>query len=380
MKKILPLFLMLAVVAASSANAKPVLRAVPKTVTLKLGAQDNDQLQTIEADIRINQIYSEYVKKTTTCSKTVCEDIDNDGSKGDWKNFFSVSKSLKPRALASAIKGIGETTAERIIDLGYFTKKPRSWSAFSNEILNAQQGLNRAGYNYNFSTNVLEVYGYENAVNLGYYADTACHVEKYDCSYYVEVEREEFYKYVPVTAKVVAKNMVLQSFEKDTFYITLNDIPGDADITLNAHNRYTADVTPVKNHGNYETNIELIGTERIKGNLPYEAVNATLARDSKGMVLNISVDSKYFTKEDAGSKNIIKFDVCRSSWVGSCYEVVRSERVANLQNVTSQSIRLDDGQYSAGRKYFVRYSVTRAGSRFYADKYVTHSGTYSVKY
>lgn len=383
MKRTLSLFLMIAVATASlpALAGQPVLRAIPKTIELKLGAQDNDQLKEIEADIRINQIYTEYVKKQTTCSEVVCKDIDSDGSKGDWKNYFNVSKSLKPRALADAIKGIGETTAERIIDLGFFSKKPRSWYAFSNEILNAQRALNDAGYNYNFSDNVLGQYGYENAINLGYYVENACTTRKYDCYTYVPVEREEFYKYVPVRAKVIAHNMTLQSFESEKFYITLNHIAGEADIRVDGYNRYAAPEI-IRTKAN-ETSIELTATERIKRELPSEAVKATLARDSQGFALNVSIPAQYFTTEDAGAKNIIKYEVCKEhSFWKTCDKVVRAARATPLKNSLSQTIRLDKPEiaYESGKKYFVRWSITRSGSKFYADKYNTQPTTTHVAY
>lgn len=382
MKKTMSLALISALVTiASPAFAgKPVLRAIPKTITLKLGQLDNDQTKTVDADIQINQIYTEYVKKPAQCTELDCNDTIGDGTKGDWKNYFNVPKSQKPRALAAAIKGIGETTAERIIDLGYFTSKPRSWYAFSNEIRSAQNGLNRAGYNYNFSENVLGAYGYENAVNLGYYSENACTVRKYECSTYVEVEREEFYKYVPVTAKVVARNMVLQSFEKETFNITLNHIAGEADVDVRSgYNKYTTEVSTANRN---ETYIELNGIGRIKGKLPVETVRASLARDAKGLVLTVNVSPQSFVsnEDNAGAQNVLRYDVCNTSWVGTCYKVAREAHATPLKNSTVQTIRLDDGQYKAGSKYFVRYSVGRKGSKFYSENYYNDASTSSVKY
>lgn len=360
---------------------KPQLRVVPKTVTIEASASDNGQTQIIETDVEIRQIYVDYVKRTGTCKTVDCDDT-GDGSKGDWKKFWEAKKSQKPAELAKAIKGIGETTAERILEAGYFKSKPRSWRAFSREINDAQDDLKRDGYSYNFASAVLEQYGYDNSVNLGYSTANSCTVREYPCTVWDEVLKESHYKYVPVKARFKATRMVLQSFETEKFALTFSTIPEDTEVEManwgtSAHNKYNLQ-TMVDTNGNAYITAEGMG--RIKNAVPASAVtSASLTRTADGFLFNVKVDPKYLPREDAGSKLVISYEVCNTSWIGTCYEVVREAKSAYL-NAANNNLKFSDGKYKSRSKYFVRYRIARTDSKYYSNKYSSENETSSARY
>jgi len=361
----------------SIANSDVYFKAVPKTITFNITASDIGTVKTYSEDIKINQVITKLVQEKRQCSIIQCDEIPANPKKGDWKNYFNVPKNKKAEALAEAILGIGEKTAQRIIDAGYFKSKPQTWYEFSREIKNAQKTLKQQGYNFNFEDLVLNVYGEENAKNLGYYSSQSCSLQYYECTALVEKKYEEFYKYAHVTGKIQVKEAKLQPFEVEKIKLTITNVPGDVYLSGSLYNEYNQE-TIIGSDGNSFTT--LTATKRIKNILPDEAIKATLYKDQQGLYLVISANDNYIPKNYEPTSTLrFTYDVCRENWFGGCFEVVRDLRYIEIQNKT-HIIRLNDGKYKEGSKYYVRYKYKRMNSQYYLDQYGLTYSTNTVRY
>jgi len=384
MKSLLSIVSLMVAFSAANVSAQygaPVLKAVPQTFNVTISPQNKNVPQIINANIQINQVVTRWENVRTTCSQVDCSDTTGDGSRGNWNGLWSAySRADKVRALAASVKGIGRSTAEKLIDAGSFRYRPESWRQFSAHIRSSEQTLKAQGYNYNFAENVLGQYGAENAINLGYNTGNACQTRYYDCTIPQEVTREEFYRVVPVTVEVVATNYLLQSFETDRAEISLSIEPFNSNPVVSAsfsgHNNYQA----LQSNEYGRTKITLQGTGRILNRLPSDAVNVvSLTSDSMGLSMLVSVNGNYLPRGDGASRLIMQYEVCRTSWVGTCYEVALPARDVEL-NSTSQSIRIEGGNIKRGSKYYVRFKAARINSMFYDSKLNSSKETSSVKF
>ncbi|OGS00564.1 MAG: hypothetical protein A3G41_06505 [Elusimicrobia bacterium RIFCSPLOWO2_12_FULL_59_9] len=103
--------------------------------------------------------------------KTVCEKVPGNG-KGDWHGFygeFSGVSGNRPEQLAAAVKGIGNSTAECLVEKGLLRDKPDDWDAFKARMRQAENACGKQIYD-----NVIEKYGGENAQKLGYSKQEVC--------------------------------------------------------------------------------------------------------------------------------------------------------------------------------------------------------------
>lgn len=89
------------------------------------------------------------------------------GNPDPWHGYFNAKKADKPAALAKAIRGVGQNTAEIIVENGYFSSKPRSWDDFKAEIKGIERDLEgRYPAMNGLYENVVSRYGSDNKQNL----------------------------------------------------------------------------------------------------------------------------------------------------------------------------------------------------------------------
>lgn len=140
------------------------------------------------------------------------DDGDGDGSSGDWKGFFNVPKAQKAGALADAIRGVGLSTAKRLVSDNYFNSKPRSWRAFSRVIESADDE-----YETGFSYEVLGKFKEDNMKNLGYVVEGECgYVTK---RVYRRVPVRKFHRTERTDFVVDITNAPILRGEKETFKV-----------------------------------------------------------------------------------------------------------------------------------------------------------------
>ena len=313
----------------------------------------------VNLNIPLYKIEDKLVLETVTCRIPECSTEVGDGSEGNWHGYFSVRASEKANALAAAIKGIGKVTAERIVDFNLFTHKPNNWREFSVLIKKIERQLEARGYSYKFSTQVLEVHGYDNLISLGYGSEKSCRYVETLCDQLSLKEVKTFSHYVERNLSVSVKNQTLQSFESDTVEITAGTAPSDVSFSATGFNSYTA---TLYNRG---TELEL-DANRIKRAFPVSEVVVSLTKDAaKNLVWNLNVPQKYFA-EDKEAAMEVTYEVCRADWFGGCFAVVggpfKTTLVGNkmVKSFTTSGLK-------KGSSYFVRARLNKVDSKFYSS-------------
>lgn len=367
MKKLL--FLVLAVTSVSAFAQRYEIGRATKAIKIAQATTD----ATVRLNIPIYKIEERLVVEKIICRIPTCSNERADGSEGNWHNFFGARQNEKAKALAAAIKGIGDTTAEKIIDYNLFTNKPDSWREFSALIKKIEKQLAARNYNYKFASQVLEQYGYDNMISLGYGSERNCRYVETPCDQLSLKEFKSFSHYLERKLVVVVKNQTLQSFENDSVEITAGSAAHDVSISTTGFNNYTASL--------YERGsvLELDGT-RILRSVPTEGTVAALTKSSaKNFVLNVTVPAKYATSsEDKGSSISVTYDICRADWFGGCFDVVGGPWSSPL-NGNKLTKTFTAGTLKKGSSYFVRVRLSKVDSKFYSETKSDRLQTNSVK-
>jgi len=170
---------------ASSAEAR--IRdydPIPETINR---TQDIDYIEDLTLKVEVYDVRTVRRRVKDQYWALDCMDIPGIG-RGYWHNYWSLPQSQKPRALSDAIRGLGYSTAKKIVySTNYFRRKPRTWNAFKSEIRRISE--DRYANAHEIYTNVIRKYGKENASNLGYWSiahHTHCHWVLVSDNYYVE--------------------------------------------------------------------------------------------------------------------------------------------------------------------------------------------------
>lgn len=211
-------------------NAKISFNVDSNSVRNSYTAQVNQILSWSEMESFTN-VRFEYVDRLqdSTCYKMVCSG--GTGKSEAWNAFYSAPKDQKPKALSGAIKGIGDSTAKKLVDSGYFKSKPRSWEEFASEINRAAgQGIIQKGA----ATDILNTYRGENASNLGY-NNQSCSEQAYTCQQWVSVlvpvpftdqrsvDKQKISDTRQFDVEVEVKGALLLPFEKDPMQFEINE-------------------------------------------------------------------------------------------------------------------------------------------------------------
>jgi hypothetical protein len=367
MKKLL--LLVLAVTSVSAFAQRYEIGRATKAIKIAQATTD----ATVRLNIPFYKIEERLVIEKVLCRIPTCSNEQGDGSEGNWHNFFGARQNDKAKALAAAIKGIGETTAEKIVDNNLFTNKPDSWREFSALIKKIEKQLAARNYNYKFATQVLEQYGYDNMISLGYGSERNCQYVETVCDQVSLKEVKTFSHYLERKLSVVVKNQTLQSFENDTVEITAGSAASDVSVSTTGFNNYAANL--------YERGsvLELDGT-RILRAVPTEGTIVALTKnDAKNLVLNVTVPAKYATSsEDKGSSISATYDICRADWFGGCFDVVGGPWSSPLSG-NKLTKTFTAGTLKKGSNYFVRVRLNKVDSKFYSESKSDRLQTNSVK-
>ncbi len=294
-------------------DAQPVL--------LSRSGPDKDGKATLRATLSATKILVTPIPFQNTKRvfvKTKCTGgSPGDGSKGDWKGFFNAKKEDKAAALAAAVKGIGLSTAKKIMKDGrYFQSKPESWEQFHKMIFDIQDDLKLP-----VVSEVLGEYGKENERNLGYVPEGGTCEDIYEDRTFLD------FRMTPVRIGDVKKDVEINidgapllSGESENYQVVLGlDNHGQVEVNLTPPDYFNTLGLESKTDRAGQTTFDLKGSRNqirpsadfvqvtprvVDGKLKYQIVNNQ--PDSEGTV-QVSVKSsvkKGLFKSSAGSADI----------------------------------------------------------------------------
>ena len=309
---------------------------------------------------------------------------ESSGSNPLWNNFFHAPKEDKAKALADAIKGVGEVSAKALIKAGYFHSKPKSWDEFKSELKNAADAevIKKSIY-----TAATTQYGADNLQGLGYTMASCKTIKKTELLFVEGIidqpctkTRTEIHKKIIESkyemAEVYVKNSVLQSFERDMINFSVEG-NGEMTVTGEPYNRYELS----REVQGKTTILNLEGVERNRVNLPYEALLKTdlQPRGSK-LEFSFSVDSKFIPNKENADQLVLQYVIksCNKGW-GMCSVMNRDEKTSETKyavvNSSENTVLVD---IPNNRRAWIEYKIQRRNSKFYNDKF-THSDETSSK-
>ncbi len=364
----------------ANANAQaPTVAWETQSKTILVTPQSAGLTQSFTMEIPQVMRWVERVEKIRMEPRTfeeigICEGLqcseNGSGKSPAWDRYFSAPKAEKPQALDAAIKGVGPVSAQALIATGYFTAKPRSWSAFVGEI---DRAANKHVITNSVRYDVAVKYRAENAENLGY-QQSSCTTYTYQCMrvvtrdvpvpYYFEEPRSKTLQTYVRYFAVTAVNPKIQYFENDTVTVTAGQELSNVQVSAGPFTQYVFKM----NHEGNLTNILLTGTTRNFVRLPGEVVQgAFVVKSGTGVALNVTVDGRYLPAQQGADRLQVNYvvETCPLNFLGGCgfhpWKVVdQGESVLNAANAL---ISLKGVEYKD--KVRVRYSLARRGSSWY---------------
>jgi hypothetical protein len=324
--------------------------------------------------------------QTATCVELECSGSGS-GKSPAWDAFYAAKKDQKAIKLASAIKGIGKASAEKLVSAGAFSSKPRSWSEFKSEIKKAEtSGVISA----QVSSMVLNQYQSDNRSTLGY-SSADCRTNTYSCQQWVEGTPGYYHEYDCLDTQsqtletrsmnftVNVQGAVLQSFETENLNIIVSPDLNDLKVDGAYYNIYRATADLQGSFGS----INISGQSRNLVQLPKAAVqNADLNYYSADRIMQFSLalDSKYLNTVPSEAM-VLEYTVrtCTPGWTGFCkpgWDKVQSpQQVVLTQPLTRLNLTV-----TAGDKAEVEYKLYKATSSFYsANPIVEKTSTVKAK-
>ncbi len=298
------------------------------------------------------------IYRITTEKKFVAEQVwdcegdqQGDGTKGDWKEFFNVPKAEKPSRLAAAIKGVGVSTAKRLIDDGTFSNKPRSWSEFKSRIQDADDR-----YNTGFSYEVLVTFKKENMTNLGYLTEGQCGYKTVWGWVTVPVKQLHHNETRQFDVRIV--DAPLLANEKESISISFDGV----DDTIYVNSYYNA-YTQRKTEQNGVTVIELQGTRK-----QVRATNdLNLTASVAGSNLSVNIADAGFDADLANveDKFVTVKVVVDNGWFHAVTDLGSFEKPLSKNSSVTSFVDLVTG-VPAKKNLIITYKVRYAGSKFHS--------------
>ena len=278
-----------------------------------------------------------------------CEDdLLSDGTSGDWKGFFNAPKEDKAARLAAAIKGVGISTAERLLEDGVFSNKPRSWRQFADRIERASED-----YGTGFGYQVLVEFKKENMINLGYLVEGQCGTKVVSVRKLVPVKN--YYRTESKDFEIRIKNAPLLRGEQERITISFDGFD-DKIYVSSDYNSYVFD----RWENNNKVVYELDGTR-----LQVRPANSLeVTRDSITGTLKLKVVDSAFDS-DLGHRRVIvgKVELDKSGWKKNVLLGSIAPTVLDTDDAVSV---IDTGVVvEAGSSIIVRYSIRYEDSQYY---------------
>lgn len=293
--------------------------------------------------------------------------VEADGTHGDWKGFFNVSGrknsngiSPKAQALADAIAGIGDAKAQKIIDAGYFSSKPRSWYEFSAVITSASNALGDSSIASECLYNADNAY--KNKVRLGYYA-----VRHLPAEYANQLRSEHHKEQVGARRRTITLNVganKLLAGESETFTVYFD---GESD-RVSASSEYN-----LFNQNRYGSGSEVryeLNPSRKANITPPNTVEVKV-RSEGGHIFLVATDTAFdpaIGKAEAGQATLhVDFyekvvDEHKTPWETMHWQMPIKKATTDIDTTKIYN------PHRLGKHVWVKYTITRAGGQYYGDE------------
>lgn len=333
LKNILSVLVAGTAILASSANAQEVYWK-KQNVNIQITRSESQVAtysQLFQKMVLIHNYYEcgyyqepEILVRPGTCYELKCEG--GAGRSPNWDAFYSAKKAEKASKLAKAIKGIGKSSADALVDGGSFSTKPRSWEAFKSEINSA---ANSGAISQQVKTLVLSTYRADNMSNLGY-ASGNCHDTVYSCDE-VTVLREGQYisqqcdepRESLVDSKLMnysfqIKGAVLLPSETEALRLSLSGSPEEMTLGATEYNNYSSQILSA---GENQVVVAINGTGRKQVDLPRTSIQSVslIPANRSSVTLQISVAAAALPAQ--GSEQLIaayEVRTCKIGFFGTC--------------------------------------------------------------
>lgn len=310
--------------------------------------------------IPVSKIETYYDIETRTCSRIECDENDTNANP-TWNGFFSTySSEEKIRILSDLIKGIGRSTAEKLVTYNLITNRPSTWTKFGNLMRHAQRELAKKGFDHDFTKEVLEVYAKENALALGYYTTTTCKEVLYTCQIPVLKEKKVFaynlYKNLVVNYNGKNSNAHLYSFENDVIELTTEG-SGETKITQKTnYNTFKASVV-LENMG-ATIKAEISALNRNVVSAPSNMFSVSADFSAQGADLKVTTKGNYSSILTSENKIEVEYQICAKkalSWGNtSCKTPIVSGVLPINKSLETLLIPVN---YTSGAKYYLSYKI-----------------------
>lgn len=311
---------------------------------------------TVEMETQVYRVFTTIELVLETYEDIECRETRGEG-RGDWHGLFSAPKREKAARLAQSVKGVGEATAQCILDSGAFSSKPRSWSAFKSRMKQADETCGKGTY-----YRVVVQYGRENAANLGYYSDQDCQAVQRQELVLRPVEHREPDHVARVAVRVRIHNAPLLPSESESINISFDGV----NVTVNPSSRYNR--FQVARTGDHDYVLE--------GQRQRVSPNNTLAVEilARGMGKVLRLTDTDFTPtigmDSAHAQTFAKIKIRqKGDWKRAWIDKTVAETSIPL-NGGSSSTDLEQMLGSSvpkGEKYYLEYSLQRMNSRLSND-------------
>jgi len=330
---------------------------------------------TLEATVtaRIFRVTGHWVTVSRPIWVEHCPDGHGGTGKSEaWNRFYSAPKSQKPRALADAVRGIGPSTAECLVDRNYFSSKPRSWSEFKGVIRRADRNCGE-----NLYENVIQKYGSDNMDTLGYRGDAAsCHYAQEPEFYDVYEEVRRYVRDAQERFTIEVENAPLLKLESEKFTIAYD---GFSD-SLNVDSAFNSFQQIRQNAG--DRVVYVLRGQR-KPAQPLNTLVVTPRSVAGKLVLDIQ-DTQYdpSTIQELGTTYMV-YSVMEDKLIDKAHvknvQVELNSRTGRTTVNTGFSMSSVGKGWFSSKKHmvFVDYKVRRAGTNFFNGGVLSREGTSS---
>ncbi len=277
-----------------------------------------------------------------------CEIAEGDGSSSDWGGYFNVTQDKKAQALASAIRGVGIKTADKLVELNTFYNKPRSWSEFKDRIRDAD-----AKVSTNLYAEVVSHYGSDNKRNLGYLIRSCRNIED-----------KEVIGRVSRRIHFVIQGAPLLSGESETLTISMKGSKDNQALYgVEASSHYNSYVVMAVNDNQFSGYSEILVRGTRNRVTPPNSLTAVITNTSTG---SITIRNTAFDREitpTSGAKVKLVVTQTKGSWRSADTNEVKEvelnttgpDTVINGLNMATQD----------GKHIVIHYSLSYSSSPYY---------------